>query len=154
MHHHYTDIRGLTHITPKWHDENGVPRYCDFHPNHLANVYAGEAVLILIKCQGCGTPYDVALSENVLVDKLWDGARKSRIAFISDLIANKSLHYGDPPNTRCCAAGATMNSIPVCVLQYWVRPYIKLVWPDNNITEPDLFDWVRDPTFEVELRRD
>lgn len=48
------------------------------------------------------------------------------------------LHYGDPPNIHCCAAGPTMNSIPIRVLEYWSR-------------ENPLLDWQRDPALEVEI---
>lgn len=59
-------------------------------------------------------------------------------------ITEKSLHYGDPPNVGCCAAGATMNSIPLYVIQFWKRGDLK--WErvhgfETFSIEPD---WARD----------
>jgi len=55
---------------------------------------------------------------------------------IANQIKEKTIHYGDPPNVRCCAAGPTMNSDPLLVLEYWER---------KN------FDWVRNPEYEINL---
>ena len=154
MHRNYSDITSLTDDPPKWHDENGVPRYCDFHPGRLANIYSGEAALALIECQGCRTPFKVAFSELNLRHELWDESKKTRIAFLSDLITNGSLHYGDPPNTQCCATGATMNSIPIAVLEYWFKPYAKETQPGDVITDLSKMNWTRDPDFEVPIVRE
>ena len=121
----YKDIRDRIPEEPKWFDEHGVPRYCDFSPREISNVYAREAALYRIACQACGHFFDVADSS---------GGEK-----LAEAIRAKTLHYGDPPNIGCCAAGATMNSEPQRVLEYWRR---------NKSTD---FDWVRDPSFEVEV---
>jgi hypothetical protein len=42
---------------PLWFDENAVPRYCEFHPHYLANIYADEAVLLHVGCQVCHIPF-------------------------------------------------------------------------------------------------
>lgn len=153
MRHDYSDITGLTDTTPKWYDENGVPRYCDFHPDHMANIYASEAVLAAIKCQGCQAEFRVAFSELNQNHKLWDERKKMRIAFLSDLILDRTLHYGDPPNTRCCHAGPSMNSTPISVIEYWVKPYIR---QDRGtpITDPSLMNWTRERDFELSIAKE
>jgi hypothetical protein len=83
MHHDYSDITNLTDNNPLWYDENGVPRYCAFHPSHLANIYAGEAALVLIECQGCRTEFWVAFSELNQEARLWDPSRQVRVAYQS-----------------------------------------------------------------------
>jgi len=121
----YDDIRALTPEPPKWWDEFAVPRYCDFHPRCVANIYAREAVLVLIECQACRTVFRVCMStrNRVLEGEIRDG----------------SLHYGDPPNVRCCEPGPSMNCVDVRVLEYWSR-------------SPRL-DWTRDASLEIELQR-
>lgn len=110
MHHHYRDIRDRIAELPKWWDENGVPRYSDFDPQEAANIYAPHAVLLLIECQGCGTEFKVCMTDSVFDRKK-----------LPDLIEADEIHYGDPPNTGCCPAGPTMNSIPLRVLECWRR---------------------------------
>ena len=150
MHHNYSDITSLTEAPPKWHDENGVPRYCDFHPDNIAYVYAAEAALVLIKCQACKTEFFVAFSELNLKHKLWDDSQRKRLAFLSDIISDRALHYGDPPNTQCCATGPTMNSVPVSVIEYWVKPYIRTA-KGRPIRDPSLMNWTRDKSFELPI---
>jgi len=120
----YHDIRERIAEPPKWFDECAVPRYCEFAPQHAANIYAREAALFLIECQACGTQFRVCLT--------------GRSGMVADAIRDGSLHYGDPPNIRCCDAGPTMNCIDLRVLEYWRRP--------------DL-DWLRNPSLEIELPR-
>lgn len=113
MHAKYSDIRSLIDKEPLWFDENAVPRYCEFHPWECANIYARQAALLLIECQGCAKPYTVALSWGPLDP---DVALERRVR-------NFSVHFGDPPNAceQTCFAGATMNSIPIRCLQFWKR---------------------------------
>lgn len=150
MHHNYSDIRNLTKASPKWHDEHGVPRYCDFHPDKVANIYAAEAALVLIKCQACRTKFYVAFSEQNLKHKLWDDGQRKRVAFLSDLISERTLHYGDPPNTQCCGAGPSMNSVPILVVEYWVKPYVK-IQSGERIRDPSLMNWTRESAFELPI---
>lgn len=123
MNNEYHDIRSRISEPPKWWDENAVPRFCEFAPRHAANIYAREASLVLIECQGCRTPFKVCvIGFGKLAQRIRDG----------------SLHYGDPPNVECCIGGPTMNCIDVRVLEYWRRK-------DS--------DWERDPALEVGLER-
>lgn len=106
----YRDILDRIDEKPRWWDEHAVPRYCPFSPDEAANIYASQVALVQIECQGCGELFLVAFS--------WcstDGARGARP--LSERIAD--LHYGDPPNAGCCAAGPTMNSIPRRVVEFW-----------------------------------
>ena len=118
MNHHYADIR--TRLgEPTWFDEHAVPRYCSFAPAHLANIYADEAALVEIECQSCSMQFEVAFSwslcDAVMPPFSWD----SPLPCLAWQIVDRSLHYGDPPNVRCCPAGPTMNSVPRRVRQYW-----------------------------------
>jgi hypothetical protein len=120
----YDDIRERIPEPPKWWDEYAVPRYCEFVPHQAADMYAYEAALVLIECQGCATQFHVCISGR---------------GNIAEQIRCRTLHYGDPPNVRCCLAGPTMNCIDLQVVQFWRR--------DAQTGR----EWVRDPTLEVEL---
>lgn len=127
MNHHYFDIRSRIAEPPTWFDEHGVPRYCEFAPKECSNIYAREVALVRIACQGCGNGFQVCLSAG-LGDVL-----------LSKLVETRELHYGDPPNIDCCAAGPSMNSIPQRVLQFW------------RAAE---FSWHRVPELEVDITPD
>src|ERR1700681_1058651 len=58
---HYEDILSRIAEPPRWFDEQGVPRYCDFAPDRIANIHARECALLAIECQSCGRPFIVAL---------------------------------------------------------------------------------------------
>jgi len=58
----YNDIRDLTDKEPIWYDEFRVPRYTEFHPHDMNNIYASEAALIEVACQECGRKFLVAES--------------------------------------------------------------------------------------------
>ena len=108
----YEDIRSLSPTEPKWFDENAVPRYCDFHPKEVADIYAREVCLLRIECQNCRHVFLVAMSWSIK-----DAAHKT--PRLSDDIARNEIHYGDPPNINCCGGGPTMNSVPKAVLEFW-----------------------------------
>lgn len=129
----YEDITSSIEKKPLWWDENGTPRYWTFDPNITPDVYAREAVLMLVRCQNCGTEFDVSLTSSALE---YSGGPKPHL---DDLIRSGMIHYGDPPNTFCCPPGASMNSIPVKVLQYWKR--------DRDA----FFGWKRVTELEVEI---
>lgn len=132
MHNNYADIRALTDQAPPWFDEHAVPRYVPFHPDHCANIYAREVVLLEIACQDCHKRYTVAMTWDSM-DCAYGRAR------LSERVADGSLHYGDPPNA-CgddCMAGASMNCIDLRVLEFW--------------NHPTPFEWVRRPELEVAL---
>lgn len=118
----YHDILSRIDEPPSWFDENAVPRFVQFEPIRLANIYARECMLLLIRCQSCRTEFQVAMSGG--------GALQNEIR-------DNEIHFGDPPNTGCCDVGASMNSVPLRVLEYW--------------RQPDVFSWVRDPALEVAI---
>ena len=64
MKNNYSDITSRIAQEPDWYDENGTPRYGEFHPKQLPDIYANEAVLYKISCQNCGTQFKVAESGN------------------------------------------------------------------------------------------
>jgi len=128
MNNEYRDIRDRIPEPPKWWDECAVPRYCDFAPQHAAFIYATEAALLLIECQGCGRQFHVCMS--------------ARGGALAAAIRNGTLHYGDPPNAECCIAGPTMNCIDLRVVEFWRREPAGVK-----------FDWERDGALEVELPR-
>lgn len=156
MHAYYQDILERIAEPPLWFDERAVPRYCQFSPRVVANIYANEVALVLIRCQGCGHDFNVAFSELNLIDKLWSADRKTKLRNISALIEDGSLHYGDPPNVRCCSAGATMNSIPVRVLQYWYKPIVRREGVDQTglrVVDLKALQFRRDPALEEAIER-
>ena len=136
MHCEYRDIRDRLGA-PQWYDECAVPRYCAFHPGQCANIYANEAVLLLLTCQCCGQEYHVAVTDEAMTEKEGGGEPP-----LHEQIADRSLDFGDPPNA-CCDAGATMTGEPRRVLEYWARAY------EGN--EPV---WRRYPEFEIDCTPD
>lgn len=121
---------------PLWFDEHAVPRYDPFTPDGAANIYANCVALARITCQGCGIDFRVCFSESQM-DKINYMIGESEYPYVSleERVRTQTLHYGDPPNTGCCA-GTTMNSEPREVLEFWKR---------------ERFEWVRDPSLEVKV---
>lgn len=132
MHQRYDDILDRIGEAPQWFDENAVPRFKAFAPDACADIYACEAVLALITCQDCGHPFKVAFSHS----RLRQALRNDRS--LAEDIREKTLHFGDPPNIGCCAAGPTMNSEPRRVLEYWYQD--------------DRFQWSRAAELEVDIQ--
>jgi hypothetical protein len=108
MNHHFADILALTEKEPVWFDYGGVPRFCEFAPWETLLIYGDTAMLMEIECQGCGQVFKVGISGDAL----------------EHLVASNEIHYGDPPNMDCCPAGATMNSRPRRVLEFWTRRWV------------------------------
>ncbi|MFL4470856.1 hypothetical protein ACERZ8_13540 [Tateyamaria armeniaca] len=131
-----------------WFDEAAVPRFEPFSPQQTANIYAYEAVLVRIECQGCQHPFDVAFTSTAASKPLPKVERADRsYPLLRDYIRAGQLHYGDPPNIECCAAGASMNSVPRQVLEYWVKPYVLgegvcSSWPRRAMPE-DPTKWIK-----------
>jgi hypothetical protein len=63
MHQHYKDILDRIDEAPTWFDDYGVPRFGDFSPSRLGNIYAYEAALAEVPCQQCGRMFKVVLTE-------------------------------------------------------------------------------------------
>ena len=155
MNHDYVDIRSRIAEPPKWWDERTCPRYCDFAPDKVADIYADEAALVLITCQECGKEYRVAFtfstnSKFEIASRYYsnlDAKTAMEKAFEHSLardIRERTIHYGDPPNAcdDSCAAGASMNSEPRRVLEYWRR------------TKDLPYSWVRESALEINIEPD
>lgn len=142
MYQDYSDIRSLINREPTWFDESSVPRYCNFHPDRVANIYAVEVALAEVSCQGCGKTFLVAFS----------GVDATEMV-VSKAIRSKSLHYGDPPNVQCCDAGPSMNSVRRKVHEYWSRHERKYL-EGNQILDDAFLRWKRDPSLEIDIFND
>jgi hypothetical protein len=157
LHNDYSDIRDRIDGEPMWFDERGVPRYCEFGPLETADIYADEALLMQIECQSCGQEFLVCLSSSkmgryrqALLGAALDAKREGRTLTDEDVsvewernslarsVAAGAVHYGDPPNADCCLAGASMNSVPQRVVEFWRR-------------DEKLHDWVRVPELERDI---
>jgi hypothetical protein len=137
MHQHYRDILDRIDEAPTWFDDYGVPRFGDFSPSHLGNIYASEAALAEVSCQQCGRMFKVALTE----------AFASKRLGLSDEIRLRRVHYGDPPNVNCCDAGPCMNSVMHGILEYWLRDYeVSMGWQRDRTFEGPVEKAPFDPT--------
>jgi hypothetical protein len=139
VNHHYADIREKLG-EPQWWDEVAVPRYCEFSPDATASIYAKEACLVRIECQGCRTPFRVCFTSD---GTTWVAGNLEQYS-LAGAVKRGAIHYGDPPNAGCCPAGPTMNSIPRRVLEFW-RKDSKFNWERAHELEVDLdCDWAND----------
>lgn len=135
MRNSYDDITSRIQEPPAWFDENGAPRYGEFAPKLLPDIYANEAALVEIACQNCRAVFKVAFSHSSMDDVRARMMGRSPSS-LEDAVRARSLAYGDPPNAGCCPAGPTMTSDAVRVLKFWRR---------------SAFDWQRAPELEVIL---
>jgi len=99
---------------PQWWDEVGVPRYCNFDPKKVNDIYAREVAFLRIRCQSCHKEFLVAIS--------WCPIHNLRnIAAYSER-KKGDIYYRDPPrhdiDGRCCA-GETMTSETLEVIELW-----------------------------------
>jgi hypothetical protein len=145
MHPSYDDIMSRISTPPIWFDEHAVPRYCAFEPRRSASIHNGEIALAEITCQECKRKFHVAFSSVNF------GQRS-----IAEAIRNRALHYGDPPRhdglEPSCGAGASMNSEPRRVLEYWRRHDQRYV-DGNRITDSKAYrTWLRDPSLEIDIK--
>lgn len=143
MNTYYDDILSRIGEAPKWFDEHAVPRYEPFRPKLVADIYAEECCLLLIECQACGRSFEVALSWSAHARVL--SHLSGRMQTLKLQITEQTIHYGDPPNVRCCPAGPTMNSVPIRVLEYWTRVGSTLTWTRDRALEIAITpDWATD----------
>lgn len=151
MRYHYADIRERIAEQPKWWDEHGVPRYCEFAPNRTANIYADEAALIEIECQHCGASFLVAWTG----ERITHGVNQDGTTWVKDSppFDPQTYEYGDPPNAGCCDIGACMSSIPRRVVEFWRRHHKECTKPDpsgrGRVCTDGYFDWRHIPELEV-----
>jgi hypothetical protein len=164
MNNGYQDICDRIAEEPLWWDERAVPRYVEFSPEETANIYCEEALLLEIACQECGRRFQVCMSADRMDSYRWalNGEvgkameedrpiNKDAImdvmpdATLAESVRSDAIHYGDPPNVGCCAAGATMNSVPIRVLEFWSQEK-----PEGS----KFREWTRHPELEVEIHAD
>lgn len=116
----YQDILDLASYPPTWYDQNGTPRYCEFHPDSASNIYALEVVLLKIQCQSC--------RQFFLVEMHSDSQSRIKLSGAFDDNCPAVIHYGDPPrHENCLGAGETMNSDPFRIMEFW-RKNAKWEW--------------------------
>jgi hypothetical protein len=139
MYAEYEDITSRIEIPPVWFDEYSVPRYCEFAPSRSSNIHLGEIALAEITCQSCRRLFRVAFSRLNVAS-----------GTIAEAIRTRTLHYGDPPNIRCCLAGPSMNSVPRRVIEYWHRHDQRYV-QNREIKDRAYFIWARDPSLELDI---
>ena len=139
----YEDLHKLAEYRePTWFDEEGVPRWCDFEPDLVNDIYADEVALIKIACQSCGRRFQVAMS--------WSRMTKAAIAGERLSVRTPQLYYGDPPcyswyreiwdpidafKLRQCS-GSTMTSENLRIMEFWKR---------------EECEWIRVSEFQVAL---
>ena len=154
MFQHYKDILARIAESPRWFDEQGVPRYCPFTPGAIANIYAHECALLEIACQGCGKSFIVAIDQKGANEAIAMPGQNVPWQKLADLIRSQKIEYSDPPNVECCGDGPSMTSVTKRVLEYWYR------W-EETYTEPGSavvlvrarsMDWKRDPRLEIEIK--
>jgi hypothetical protein len=131
----YSDITDRIAEPPTWFDEHGVPRYGDFEPHKVANIYAIEVAVVEVACQGCRQKFQVAFSFHVprgLEEMV------GNCISLAEAIRKGLLWYGDPPNYNHCRSGVADTCYELRVLQYWSRP-------------AGFGKWVRDSQLEIDL---
>ena len=133
MHNCYEDIL-LKLGSPRWWDQNAVPRYCDFSPDEIPNIYATEVIYFLIQCQNCGEPFRVQMSTSGYSNV---SGEYKMFTYMNDNL--KYLHYGDPPNNKCCGMGSSMNCDDIEIMEFWVK---------NRDTD---YLWERKHEYEIRL---
>jgi hypothetical protein len=138
----YKDITSQISAPPSWWQKDGVPRWGDFSPDKAASIYATEVVLMEVECQACQTKFTVSICNEI-------GTLNNELA---KQILRGQLHYGDPPNTGCCASGASMNSEPNRILEHWSTHHPEHA-KDGIITDFDkYFEWRRNPAYEGDYK--
>jgi hypothetical protein len=130
-----------------------VPRYCDFAPHRIANIYARECALLAIECQNCGRPFIVALDERAANNNVISRpGQEPPWRTLADIIRSHQIEYRDPPNVECCPVGASMTSTTRRVLEYWERHQETYTEPGSSLLltrgPPE---WQRDHSLEIEI---
>lgn len=129
----YSDIRDKLG-EPKWHDENGVPRYCDFHPEHCG-IYDRMVALLEIYCQGCERTFLVSCSwdHGMAIDGWLRAGKPADKAgvWLDDIEKPSAANHGGgfsfgdapwhtwPDGGQC--AGTTMTTDVRRVVEFWMN---------------------------------
>lgn len=160
MNQHFRDLLDLSDTPPTFWEKGGVPRFAPFEPEVVSDIYADEVALVEIACQCCDTRFKVAFTSSrssrtyaamralAQGEDLHEAAEAHRI---ENMIRGKGLHYGDPPNICCCAAGPSMNSDTVQVLEFHKRNHPEFV-ENGVVTDLARYQkWRRIPDLERKL---
>ncbi len=113
----FEDIKNLTNKEPVWYDKHGCPRFCEFSPKLVPNVYATCALLMKISCQRCGKIFKVSLNYGAgatpfeSLKRYKDKRSKGRLF---------PVQYCDPPN-HDCPTGNVMSSNSKEILEFWMK---------------------------------
>lgn len=115
---------------PKWYDESGCPRYCNFVPTKVSNIYAEEVALFEIACQACGDKFLMAESWD---DRDW--FREQTRGISARLKDKEYFGFGDPPCFfNKCASGCTMCSDTIRCVEFWQKDNLRN-WKRNHELE-------------------
>jgi len=119
---------------PQWYDEYKVPRYSEFTPNQIAEIYADEAALVLAQCEHCHKQFKIAFSSDLLE------SMSAPYNALKNHILKNDMYCGSPPNDTCFDPAAfPYGLMPIKVPEYWcISPQTK--------------QWERDSTYEVPLQ--
>lgn len=134
----YEDLRDKLG-EPTWHDEQGVPRYCDFHPSR-GGIYDRWCALLEIACQACGQTFLVSDSYSMtdMIRAGWKPGDPSEPVLPTDGNGGGSFGFGDAPwhgEEQC--SGTTMTTDTLRVVEFWTK--------DGGDCG---MDWRRRPEFE------
>jgi hypothetical protein len=136
----YSDIRDVLG-EPLWHDEQGVPRYVPYAPQH-GGIYDQWSALLEIQCQACGRPFLVSSSfslSDMFRHLRPDEPIPQHPVFPTADNCGGDFAFGDAPwhdGDRQCS-GTTMTTDTVRVVEFWTH--------DGG---PHGFDWQRRPEYE------
>ncbi len=149
----YSEILAAFQEPPRWYSWEGYPRWVDFHPRHVDDIYAYMVALCRIACQNCGHEFFVAQSANIMDKYHVEETCGDDLAFcIGEGV--RRIAYGDPPNVQCCASGPTMNSVMLEVVEFWERDNVGAEWHRDPELEVKFKQEVEDVTEGPELRAD
>lgn len=124
MHSDYSDIIARAG-KPDWWDENGTPRYGEFHWRRCPDIYADFVVFAMIRCASCGRTFKVQMSDRKLSMSRLFAKHEWTPEGLPDFPHGHlgGWCYGDPPwhterdSGQC--AGTTETSDEVAILQFW-----------------------------------
>jgi hypothetical protein len=123
---------------PLWYDDNGTPRYEAFAVG-FCNVYDDHIALLEVACQLCDQRFVVASGYHSDRDRPPVLPHVEADNQSDPWFAAGDFDYGDPPR-HDDHAGETMNSVPIRILEFWIRSSARgLPWnrePKYELTFP------------------
>jgi hypothetical protein len=113
-----------------------VPRYAEYGPYQVANIYPQETALVEIACSACWRHFEVAFS----IPGAGLQETIGKCSTLTEAIQKGEIHYGDPPAYGNCRDGPSMGCYDLRVLQYWSRANEKRSWFRDSRMEIELPD--------------